>query len=130
MAQSKDEQVIRDLEQQESAAVLKGDTARLFEKLWAPELIVNNPANLVITKEQVVKLIEAGKINYESFDRVIEKISIVGNTAIVMGREELKPQGVTDYAGKKETRRFTNIWIKRHDSWQLAGRQATIASIQ
>jgi ketosteroid isomerase-like protein len=130
MAQSKDEQIIRNLEHQELEAVLHGDTTALFEKLWAPELIVNNPANLVITKQQVVELIKAGKINYETFERIIEKISIVGNTAIVMGREELKPQGNTDNAGKQVTRRFTNVWIKQKSHWLLTGRQATIAFVQ
>ncbi len=130
MAQSKHEQVIRDLERQEAEAVLKGDTATLFEKLWAPELIVNNPANFIVTRPQIVELIKTGKINYETFERIIEKISIIDNTAIVMGREELKPQGVTDNAGKQLIRRFTNIWVKLHGHWRLAGRQATIVSIQ
>ncbi len=130
MAQTKAEQEIRNLEQRETQAVLKGDTVTLFGKLWAPELIVNNPANVVITRPDVAALIKAGKINYESFERIIEKISIIGNTAIVMGREEIKPQGVTDNTGKKVTRRFTNIWMKRKDNWKLVGRQATIASIQ
>ncbi|HEY0274289.1 MAG TPA: nuclear transport factor 2 family protein [Chitinophaga sp.] len=130
MAQSKNEQIIRDLERQEMEAVLKGDTVTLFEQLWAPELLVNNPANMVITRPQIVELIKTGKINYETFERIIEQISMVDNTAIVMGREELKPQGVTDHAGKQLTRRFTNICIKRHDQWRLAGRQATIVTVQ
>ncbi len=130
MAQTKAEQEIRSLEQRETQAVLKGDTVTLFKKLWSPDFIVNNPANIVITKKDVAALIKSGKINYESFERIIEKISIIGNTAIVMGREEIKPQGVTDNAGKNIIRRFTNIWMKRNDNWAMIGRQATISSIQ
>ncbi len=131
-AQSKSatEQTIRNLEQAEVQAVLKGDTATLFNKLWAPEFLVNNPANIVVTKSDVAALIRSGKLNYEQFNRVIEKVSIIDNTAIVMGREEIAPQGVTDHAGKQLTRRFTNIWMKRNGEWKSVARQATIAAVE
>lgn len=131
-AQSKTatEQTIRNLEQAEVQAVLKGDTATLFNKLWAPEFLVNNPANIVVTKSDVASLIRSGKLNYEQFNRVIEKVSIIDNTAIVMGREEIAPQGVTDHAGKQLTRRFTNIWMKRNGEWKSVARQATIAAVE
>ncbi|MBT1706107.1 nuclear transport factor 2 family protein [Chryseosolibacter indicus] len=129
LAQSKSEMEIRKLEQAETDAILKGDTVTLFQKLWAPEFIVNNPANLVVTRQEVAGLLRAGKIDYESFERVIEKISIVENTAIVMGREEIQPKGKTDNAGKIVIRRFTNIWVKRNGMWKAVGRQATISAI-
>jgi ketosteroid isomerase-like protein len=130
MTQQKDQQAIRDVEQREVEALLKADTLTLFEQIWSPSLIVNNPANIVVDRQQIAALMKAGKIDYAAFERIIEKISIIGNTAIVMGREELKPEGVTDHAGKVVIRRFTNIWMKHKDNWRLVGRQATIASIQ
>jgi len=129
-AQENNEEKIMDLEQLEARAVLKSDTVRLFKKLWAPEFIVNDPANVVINRQEVAALFKAGKIDYESFDRTIEKISIIENTAIVMGSEEINPVGVSDYAGKRLIRRFTNIWMKRKGNWKLVGRQATISSIK
>ena len=128
-AQENIEEKIRDLEQLEARAVLKSDTVRLFKKLWAPEFIVNNPANVVVDRKEVATLFKAGKIDYESFDRTIEKISIIENTAIVMGHEEINPVGLSDHAGKKLIRRFTNIWMKRKGNWKLVGRQATVSSI-
>ena len=127
--QNSDEQEIRSLEQQEVRAILQKDTATLF-KLWAPEFIVNNPANIVVTKREVVELLKGGKIDYESFDRTIETISVIDNTAIVMGSEGLKPQGVTDNKGMNVKRRFTNVWLRRQGQWKLVGRQATISSLQ
>lgn len=59
------EQTIRNLEQAEVQAILKGDTATLFNKLWAPEFLVNNPANIVVSKRDVAALIRTGKLNYE-----------------------------------------------------------------
>ena len=129
-AQKVTESQIRQLEALEVQAVLKGDTTTLFSKLWAPEFIVNNPANLVVTKNDVATLIRNGKLNYEHFDRIIEKVSIVDNIAIVMGREEIRAQGVTDHAGKALTRRYTNIWMKRNGSWKAIARQATIAAVE
>ena len=131
MAQSKEEQEIRKLERIETTAILKGDTTTLLATLWSPELVVNNPANIVVTRPQIVALIKAGKIDYASFDRIIEKISIIDHTAIVMGREEIKPEGVTDHAGKIVVRRFTNVWVKdKKSNWKMVARQATISSIK
>jgi hypothetical protein len=117
------------MEQTEKEAVLKSDTTTLY-KIWSPDLIVNNPANTVVNLSQVKDRIKAGKIDYSSFDRIIEKISIIQNMAIVMGREEVQPQRNTDNAGKKVIRRYTNIWMEENGSWRLVGRQATISSIQ
>jgi hypothetical protein len=129
IAQSKAEAEIRHLEQLEARAVVKGDTSTLFQTIWAPEFLVNNPANLVVTRQQVLTLIRSGKLDYESFERIIERVSIIGNTGIVMGREVVKPKGVTDHAGKNVIRRYTNIWMRRDNSWKLVGRQATISSL-
>jgi hypothetical protein len=114
------------LEQQEARAVLTGDTNTLYKILWAPEFVVNNPANIVVTKNDVIALIRSKKLDYDDFVRIVEKISIVHGTAIAMGREEIKPKGAADQTGKKVTRRYTNIWLKRGDRWQLVARQATI----
>jgi len=130
MAQKNEEQEIRKLEQQESHAVITGDLPGLLNTYWSPKLIVNNPANIVVTRPQIVNLIKSGKIDYASFEKFIEKISIIGNTAIVMGREEVDPKGVTDNAGKKVIRRYTNVWMKIEGKWSLVARQATITNIQ
>jgi ketosteroid isomerase-like protein len=128
-AQNKEEVEIRRLEQLEAQAVVKGDTSTLFQKIWAPEFLVNNPANLVVNRQQVLTLIRSGKLDYEGFERIIERVSIIGNTAIVMGREVIKAKGVTDHAGKNVIRRYTNIWMQRDKQWKLVGRQATISSL-
>jgi hypothetical protein len=129
MAQSNAEAEIRNLDQQELQAVFKRDTTAL-SKIWAPEFLVNNPSNQIFTRKQVANLIATGKIDYSSFDRKIERVSIIDNTAIVMGGEVVKPKGLATNAGKTVVRRFTNIWMKRDNVWKLVGRQATIVSIQ
>jgi ketosteroid isomerase-like protein len=127
-AQQSDEAVIRNFENAEREAILKGDTAVLI-KLFSPKVVVNNPENTIVTFEQLITRIRTGKIDYSSLERTIEKITMVENIAIVMGKEIVTPKGATTNAGKTVTRRFTNIWMKTEAGWKLTARQATIISV-
>ncbi len=129
LAQQSNETEIRNLENLEREAVLKGDTTSLFNKYWSPNMVVNTPANRVGTIEGTKIGLRTGKIDYSSFDRVIEKITFTENIAIVMGQEIIKPKGWSDNVGKTVTRRFTNIWMKSKKEWRLVARQATIISV-
>jgi len=130
VAQQRVDTEIRNAESQELNAVLKGDTIALFTKYWSPEMVVNTPANVVGDIENTKKSLRAGKINYSSMTRNIERITFNENIAIVMGNEILKPQGNNENAGKTVTRRFTNIWMKSKDGWRMVARQATIISVK
>lgn len=101
---------ITKLEQQERQAVIKGDTTTL-KRLWDKELVVNNPDGFIVTLPQIMGLIRSGKIDYTSFERTIEKITISGDLAIAMGREVVAPEKQTANAGKTVTRRYTNVWV-------------------
>ncbi len=92
-------------------------------------IVVQNPENVIVGFEQIINRVKTGKINYLSFERVIEKVTFTGNTSIVMGKEILIPQGSTQNTGKTVTRRFTNIWMKEKNMWKLIARQATIVSL-
>ena len=128
VAQQSEEVVIRNIENAEREAVLRGDTTLLL-KLLSPQVVVHNPENTIVTFKQITQRIKSGKIDYSSSERIIEKISFVENIAIVMGKEIVTPKGVTTNAGKTVTRSFTNIWMKDKNSWRLAARQATIISV-
>lgn len=128
-AQQSGEAVLRNLENSEKEAILKGDTLTLI-KLLSPQIIVHNPENTIVKFDQIIERVKSGKINYSSFDRIIENISFVENIAIVMGKEIIIPQGATMNAGKTVTRRFTNIWMKDKGVWRLTARQATIIFVK
>jgi hypothetical protein len=128
-AQDPREPEIRRLETIEREAVLKGDTVVLY-KLWSPQMVVNAPANRVGSVEVTKMHTRSGKLNYATFDRNIEKITFNDNLAIVMGEEKLKPQGLSDNAGKLITRRFTNIWKFEKNEWSIIARQATIIKVE
>ncbi|HEX8330337.1 MAG TPA: nuclear transport factor 2 family protein [Hymenobacter sp.] len=120
---------ITKLENMEREAVLKHDTVAL-QRLWSKDFVVNNPQNMVSTYAQVMKRLRTGKIDYTSFDRTIEKISVTGDVAVTMGQEVLKPENLTDNTGKTVTRRFTNVWLRTGGTWQAIARQATVISVK
>jgi hypothetical protein len=129
-AQDPRESEIRRLEDLERQSVLKSDSTALFDKIWSPQMIVNTPANVVGTVEGTKAHLRAGGLQYLSFERTIEKISLHDNVAIVMGGEVLKPQGKQLHAGKVVTRRFTHVWLYKNNLWSLVGRQATIIKVE
>lgn len=129
-AQDAREATIRNLENQEREAVLRGDSTLLFTRLWSPAMVVNTPANRVGTVEGTKMQLRTGQLHYASFERRIEKITFNGDLAIVMGEETLKPQGQQVNAGKVITRRFTNIWRNSANAWSIIARQATIINVE
>ena len=124
------EALIRRLEEREREAFLKNDTTTLLTQLWSPDMVINAPSNTISTLDNLKKRIAAGKQNYARFDRKIDKITFNDNLAIVMGEEQLEPQGASDNAGKKLTRRFTNIWKYANGNWRVIARQSTIIKIE
>lgn len=128
--QDRREAEIRRLEELERTSVLRGDSAVLFEKIWSPQMVVNTPANVVGTVGGTKALLRSGGLSYLSFERIIEKITFVDNIAIVMGGEVIKPQGPQPNAGKTVSRRYTNVWLNKNDSWRVIARHATIIKVE
>jgi hypothetical protein len=129
IAQSNVEKEICELDQLEAKATISGDTITL-KKLWSPGFVVNNPANVVVNVAQIRQLMKEGKIAYTTFNRVTEKVTITGPVAVTMGYEENEPEKATDNAGKKVTRRYTNVWLKEKAGWKIIARQATIIDVK
>jgi hypothetical protein len=122
-----EEAVIRSLEEEERTAVLNRDTVTL-QRIWAPEFIVNSPLNQIATNRAVVlDLVRRGQIHYSAFERRIQELRIMGNTAVVMGAETVQPAGA---AGAPVQRRFTHIWQRDAASWRLVARHANNITVQ
>ena len=128
-SQSTEETEIRKLEFDQKEAFLKKDTITLL-KLYSPSFVVNSPWNKVSTLQDVMDNIRKGLDDRQSFERIIEKITFVGDIAIVMGQETIKPTGKAPNAGKTVQRRYTNIWMKNKNSWQLIARQSTVFAVE
>jgi len=125
---SKTEAEIRALEQAGATAILKGDLNTLKQN-WAPEFLVNTPRNEVTgTRDSVLMLQKAGMLNYNTFEKTIERMQFQDNIVITMGHEVIVSKNDTPgvKAGQIIKRRFTNIWMKKNGLWQQIARHASI----
>lgn len=123
LAQSKDELQIRQLEKDWTQLLDQGDTTALL-KIWTKDYVVNNPNGKIVTPKEIVALMKNGH-KFPSVERMIEKITFNQNIAIVMGKELQQPANMTANKDEWIPRRFTNVWIKSENGWQLAARQSS-----
>ncbi|MCB9340781.1 MAG: nuclear transport factor 2 family protein [Lewinellaceae bacterium] len=121
--QSNDEKEIRELEKHWTELLDNGDTTALL-KIWSENYVVNNPNGKIVTPKDIVALMKSGH-KFPAVERIIENITFNENVAIVMGKELQQPSNMTSNHEEWIPRRFTNIWIKTKNGWQLAARQSS-----
>ena len=122
--QSGDEMQIRALEKHWTELLDKGDTTALLE-IWSENYVVNNPNGKIVTPKDIVALMKGGHV-FPAVDRIIEKITFQGDMAIVMGKELQQPPSKTTDREQWIPRRFTNVWVKAGNAWQLIARQSAV----
>ncbi|WP_111671955.1 nuclear transport factor 2 family protein [Algoriphagus litoralis] len=131
-AQSKEtlEAEIKSRELEEVSAILAGDKKAL-STIWAPDFMVNNPANTVLkSRAEVFQRMDKGIIRYSEYTRQIEGILVQDGMVIVMGEELVVPVGTAPMAGKKVTRRYTNVWREIDGKWLVQARHANVSQVE
>jgi uncharacterized protein (TIGR02246 family) len=123
------EQEVRRLNADEVEAFVHNDP-KTMARLWSDDLVVTNPLNKFVNKQQVLGMVESGFLAIPSFDRQIEYVRVYGDTVIVAGSETVLWGGKMPNAGKTEHLRFTGIWMKQHGRWQQVARHANIVPQQ
>ncbi len=121
--QSDDEIEIRELEKHWTQLLDKGDTTSLL-KIWSENYVVNNPKGKIVIPKDIVALMKSGH-KFPAVKRIIENITFNQDIAIVMGKELQQPANKTINLEQWIPRRFTNVWIKTTNGWQLAARQSS-----
>lgn len=121
--QSSDELKIRQLEKQWTQLLDMGDTTSLL-KIWSKDYVVNNTNGKIVTPKEIIALMKNGH-KFPSVERIIEKITFNQNIAVVMGKELQQPANMVANQDEWIPRRFTNVWIKSENGWQLAARQSS-----
>lgn len=117
------------LEEDERRAVLAGDVAAI-ESFWSPELLVNAPHNrLLVGVDATLDMVRKGVIDFERFDRIVERVEIDGDVAVSMGSEAIL-QKHGPQAGKLIHRRYTNVWRYSDGKWRLRYRHANVVPQQ
>jgi len=119
------EQEVRDLSAEEVQAFLHRDP-KAMARLWSDDLVVTNPLNKFVNKQQVLGMAESGFLVITSYDRRIEYARVHGDTVILAGSETVVWGGKMPNAGKTEELRFTAVWMKQSGRWQEVARHANI----
>ena len=121
----KSEQQVLQAEKERFAAMVKGDRAAL-EKLLADDLTYTHSTALLENKEQFLKSVTSGNIDYVSIvpSETDWKVRVNGNTAIVNG---VAAVNVIDTGKDRKIRiRFTTVQTNRSGAWQLQAWQSTV----
>jgi hypothetical protein len=119
------EQQVLQAEKDRFAAMVKGDRAAL-EKLLADDLTYTHSTALLESKEQFLKSVTSGNIDYVSIvpNEADWKVRINGDTAVVNG---VAAVNVIDTGKDRKIRiRFTTVQANRGGAWQLLAWQSTV----
>lgn len=105
---------LRAADAEELRIILAGD-AHAEQAFMHPNYIVNSPANRIVRKDQLIKLLSEGKIASDAIEWTIEATAITGNVGVVMGREIVRPKLTSElgqlHGQKTLERRFTDVFL-------------------
>jgi ketosteroid isomerase-like protein len=118
-------EAVQRLSAEEVQDFLKCDT-KAIAGLWSDDLVVTNPLNRLVTKQQVLGMMESGFLVITSYDRRTEYVRVYGDMVVLAGNETVTWGGRMPNAGKREQLRFTAVWMKQHGRWQEIVRHANI----
>ena len=119
MSQKQDveEQIIQ-LENQRFQAMTSADTDAL--KL---ELTYTHTSAAQDTKQSLMQALQSGTLKYESIDTDDVNVRVYGDTAVVTGSAKLRV--VSRGQNNSFALRFTDVYAKQDDRWQMVAWQST-----
>jgi ketosteroid isomerase-like protein len=119
------ENAVRRASDEEVQGFLHKD-ANTLAQLWSDDLVVTNPLNKFVTKQNVLGMVQSGFLVITSYDRKVEYARVYGDIVILAGSEAVRWGGKMPNAGKTEQLRFTAVWMKQQGRWQEIARHANI----
>ena len=115
---------IQTVEARVGEAIGRKDVGSL-ERLWAPDMLVNGPSNVVLTREQVIAALLADRLTYSSYRNDVENFQAYGDDlAAIMGHEILS-RADGQQRSQRLYRRYTDVWRRSGGTWVQIVRQAT-----
>ncbi|MBW4520114.1 MAG: nuclear transport factor 2 family protein [Scytolyngbya sp. HA4215-MV1] len=112
-----DEMIIETLEEKLRQAMLAGDVSQLDE-LIADDLVFTLHTGLVINKQDDLEAHRAGIQKFTKIELDDRQIRHYGDCAVVTLKADLA--GLFHGQAYSATYRFTRIWVKRQNRWQIA----------
>jgi ketosteroid isomerase-like protein len=111
----------------EAAKAIQAKDERAIKRFFTANSVTNNPRNgLTRGSSGVIDAARSNLIDYHSFERNIESIQLLGDTAIVMGNEIVVFRAKDGGPGETVRRRYTNIWMAHGKEWVIVARHANI----
>jgi ketosteroid isomerase-like protein len=104
------------LETEWNVAHLRGDAAA-FDRIFGDEVVVIVPGMRVMTNADAVGMFTSGRMRFDKYDTTETTFRILDDTAIVTGR--LKRTRVINGATTDDDWRFTKVYVRRADRWQV-----------
>jgi hypothetical protein len=100
------------------AAMVSADLGAL-DRLCADELSYAHSSGVRDTKAEYLGKVRSGYYRYHRIDHPVERVEVVGDTAIVVGRmtADLDVDGVP----KTIDSLALAVWVRRDAEWQLLG---------
>lgn len=121
------EAAVRQASAHEVRAFMGKDPGQLAS-LWSDDMVVTNPLNKFVTKQQVLGMVRSGVLTFTAYDRTVEYAHVYGDTVILAGNESVTWGSKMPHAGQTERLLFTAVWMKRGGHWQEVARHANVVS--
>jgi ketosteroid isomerase-like protein len=122
MTSQQAEQEIRQHETRRVEALVRGDFGTLDEIL-SNDLTYTHASGVYESKAQIMANLKSGQVKYESLTPEDVLVRVYGTTGVVTGVARVKVQVKGEHLSLQL--RFTNVYVKKGDRWQMVAWQAT-----
>ncbi len=116
------EHEIRHREIRRFEAMVRGDLPAL-DDILSDDLTYTHATGVFETKAEFIAKLKSGQTKYESFAPENMLVRIYGTTAVVTGTARVKVQAKGEHLSFQL--RFTDVYVKKDDQWQMVAWQAT-----
>jgi ketosteroid isomerase-like protein len=103
-------------EDERYSAMVDADLVAL-DRLCAAELSYAHSSGIRDTKEQYLSKVRSGYYRYVDVEHPVERVEVVGDTAIVVGR--MISDLVVDGVPKTIDNLALAVWVRTDDGWRL-----------
>ena len=116
------EREVRQLEDEIADAVVRRDTG-FVDRVWADDFVFTGVRGEVKGKADILTELKAGDLQFDvlKFDDV--RVQVFGDAAVATGRATTK--GSSKQGEISGEFRYTRVYVKRLDTWQLVAFQGT-----
>ena len=110
-------------EQEFFGSLIQGDVKGLDRILGDNFLLIDVMTGSEVARSDLLAVLGAGQLKFESVERVESRLRLYGETAVVTGRTQMSGQfGGTSFAARS---RYTHIYVKTQSQWRLVSAQGT-----